>query len=49
MLLETDRLIKDLVISELDNLDYWIERIENDCVEMSEASSKVKELYRTSY
>ena len=47
--LETDRLIKDLVINELGNFDYWLERIENDCVELSEQSSKVKELYRTSY
>jgi exoribonuclease R len=47
--LETDRLIKDLVISKLDNLDEWTERINNDCVELSEVSSKVKELYRTSY
>ena len=47
--LETDRIIKDLVINELNNLDEWMERIDNDCVELSEVSSKVKELYRTSY
>ena len=45
--LETDRLIKDLVINELNNFDYWYERIENDCIEQSEGASKVKELYKT--
>ena len=47
--LETDRLIKDLVIDNLGNTDYWTERIENDCVEQSEAVQKVKELYKTNY
>lgn len=47
--LETDRLIKDLVIDKLGNTDYWQERIENDCVEQSEGVQKVKELYKTNY
>ena len=49
MSLETDRLIKDLVIDELNNVDYWQERIENDCIEQSEGVQKVKELYKTNY
>ncbi|MBR6073207.1 MAG: RNB domain-containing ribonuclease [Bacilli bacterium] len=47
--LETDRLIKDLVIDKLGNNDYWLERIENDCIEQSEGVQKVKELYKTNY
>ena len=45
--LETDRLIKDLVIDDLNNHDYWEERINLDCIEQSEVSAKVKELYKT--
>ena len=47
--LDTCRLIKDLIIDELNNTDYWEEKISNDCCELSEASSKVKELYKTSH
>jgi hypothetical protein len=42
--LETDRLIKDVIIHD-SNLDYWQERIENDCIEYTEISAKIKELY----
>jgi len=43
--LETDRLIKDLIIDKMDNEDYWFERIERDCIEYTETSAKIKELY----
>ena len=43
--LETDRLIKDLLIDKIDNEDYWFERIERDCIEYTETSAKIKELY----
>ena len=46
--LDTCRLVKDLMIDNINNTDYWEEKISNDCVELSEASSKVKELYKTS-
>ena len=45
--LEADRLIKDLIIDGINNYDYWEERITNDCIEQTEASIKVKELYKT--
>jgi hypothetical protein len=44
--LETDRLIKDLVIDEKNNFSYWNERIEEDCIEYTETSAKIKELYK---
>lgn len=44
--LETNRLIKDLVISEEHNLAYWEERIERDCIEYTETSAKIKSLYK---
>lgn len=47
--LDTCRLIKDLIIDEVNNTDYWEEKISNDCCELSESSSKVKELYKTSH
>ena len=43
--LETDRLIKDLVIDKLGNEDFWKERIERDCIEYTETSANIKELY----
>ena len=43
--LESDRLIKDLVINNKNNEDYWKERIERDCIEYTETSAKIKELY----
>ena len=43
--LETDRLIKDLIIDKLGNEDFWKERIERDCIEYTETSAKIKELY----
>lgn len=43
--LETDRLIKDLIISGEHNEAYWEERILRDCIEYTETSSKIKELY----
>ena len=47
--LDTCRLVKDLMIDDNHNTDYWEEKLSNDCVELSEASSKVKELYKTSH
>lgn len=44
--LETDRLIKDLVISGEHNFAYWEERIERDCIEYTETSAKIKSLYK---
>lgn len=44
--LETDRLIKDLVISGEHNHAYWEERIERDCLEYTETSAKIKSLYK---
>ena len=43
--LETDRLIKDLIIDQSGNYDYWEDRIERDCIEYTETSAKIKELY----
>ena len=43
--LETDRLIKDLVIENLGNYAYWEERILRDCIEYTETSAKIKGLY----
>ncbi len=44
--LETDRLIKDVVISGEKNIDFWLERIERDCIEYTETSAKIKQLYQ---
>lgn len=44
--LETNRLIKDLVISGEHNYAYWEERIERDCIEYTETSAKIKSLYK---
>lgn len=43
--LETDRLIKDIIISKEENYDYWQERIERDCIEYTETSAKIRSLY----
>ena len=43
--LETDRLIKDLIIDKMGNEGFWNERIERDCIEYTETSAKIKELY----
>ena len=43
--LETDRLIKDLIIDKIGNEDAWREKIERDCIEYTETSAKIKELY----
>jgi serine/threonine protein kinase len=43
--LETDRLIKDLIIDKIGNEDDWKEKIERDCIEYTETSAKIKELY----
>lgn len=47
--LETDRLIKDLIIDKINNEDYWKERIERDCIEYTETSAKIKELYNKNH
>ena len=43
--LETNRLIKDVVISGEKNIDFWLERIERDCIEYTETSAKIRQLY----
>ena len=43
--LETDRLIKDLLINNLNNYDYWLERANRDCIEYTETSAKIRTLY----
>ncbi len=43
--LESDRLIKDIVIDNKNNEDYWKERIERDCIEYTATSAKIRELY----
>ena len=45
MSLESDRLIKDVVIENKNNEDYWKERIERDCIEFTVISAKIRELY----
>ena len=45
--LETDRLIRDIMIDELHNYDYWADRISDDVSELNETMAKVKELYKT--
>ena len=44
--LETDRMIKDVIISGIKNREYWAERLERDCIEYTETSAKIKQLYR---
>lgn len=46
--LETDRLIKDIIINGEHNEDYWQERIERDCIEYTETSARIKQLYQKS-
>lgn len=43
--LETLRLIDSLLIQGNRDDEYWAQRIENDCVEYTETSSKIKSLY----
>jgi hypothetical protein len=43
--LETLRLIDSLLIQGTRDDEYWAQRIENDCVEYTETSSKIKSLY----
>lgn len=43
--LETDRMIKDLIIDHMKNTSYWSERLERDCIEYTETSAKIKQLY----
>ncbi len=45
--LETDRLIKDLLIHNLNNYDYWLERAQRDCIELTETSAKIRSLYES--
>ena len=42
--LESDRLIKDILIDNIGNYDYWNERVERDCIEYTEARNKILEL-----
>lgn len=43
--LETDRMIKDVIIDKKHNEDLWRERIERDCIEYTETSAKIRQLY----
>ena len=43
--LESDRMIKDIIIDKKRNEDFWRERIERDCIEYTETSAKIKQLY----
>lgn len=43
--LETDRMIKDLIIDKKKNQQFWAERAERDCVEYTETSARIKSLY----
>ena len=43
--LESDRLIKDIFINDQKNEEYWKDRIERDCIEYTETSAKIRELY----
>lgn len=43
--LETLRLIKEIVIDKSGNMDYWIERIETDCIDYTETIARIKTLY----
>lgn len=45
--LETDRLIKDLIINKEHNDAYWEERIERDCIEYTETSARIKALMKS--
>lgn len=43
--LETDRMIKDIIIDKKRNEDFWREQIERDCIEYTETSAKIRQLY----
>lgn len=43
--LETDRVIKEIIIEGRKKHQYWQERIERDCVEYTETSARIKGLY----
>ena len=43
--LETDRVIKELIIEGRKKHQYWAERIERDCIEYTETSARIKALY----
>jgi hypothetical protein len=43
--LESDRLINDLLINNLNNYDYWLDRASRDCIEYTETSAKIRALY----
>ena len=45
MSLETNRLIKDVVIEDKGNISYWIDRVDRDCIEYTETSAKIRTLY----
>lgn len=45
--LETDRLIKDLIIAGQKNVAYWEERINRDCIEYTETSNRINQLRKT--
>ena len=47
ILLETDRMIKDIIIDKKHNDDLWRERIERDCIEYTETSAKIRQLYNS--
>lgn len=44
--LETLRLIKDILIKQKTNFDYWEDRVEKDVIEYTETSAKIRELYK---
>lgn len=43
--IETSRLIKDIIIDKLDNIDYWIERANLDCIQCTETKARIRSLY----
>ena len=47
MSLETNRLIKDVVIEDKGNISYWIDRVDRDCIEYTETSAKIRTLYES--
>ncbi len=42
---ETSRLIKDIIIDKLDNIDYWMERANLDCIQYTETNARIRSLY----
>ena len=43
--LETDRVIKEIIIEGRKKHQYWEERVERDCIEYTETSARIKGLY----